>query len=259
MNKIFCCVIILMLTSAFVSPVCAQFANTPITDNAGYLTESELNSLSAELNSLREKYDFDVAIYTEYDMTSDSAQESADDIYDYNGYGAGSNSDGIILYICSGTREYHFSTHGYGLSAFNPNGLTYLESKVIPYLSENNYYKAFKTYAEVSEELLELAKNGTPYDESHYSTEYLLGVIAAAILIPLIIAFLMMSNKLSKMKTAVKNDYAANYMKPGSMNIAVSKDIFLYSVVTKTEKPKSNSGTHTSSSGRTHGGRGGSF
>ena len=67
------------------------------------------------------------------------------------------------------------------------------------------------------------------------------------------------TKKLKKMKTAEENDYAANYVKPGSMKLSVSRDLFLYSRITKTERPKSSSGTHTSSSGRTHGGRGGSF
>ena len=61
------------------------------------------------------------------------------------------------------------------------------------------------------------------------------------------------------MKTAVENDYASNYVKPGSLKINASRDLFLYSRITKTEKTKSGSETHTSSSGRTHGGRGGSF
>ena len=65
----------------------------------------------------------------------------------------------------------------------------------------------------------------------------------------------------AKMKTAVENDYAANYMKDGSMKLDISRDIFMYSKITKTEKAKSDSAsdTHTSSSGETHGGRGGSF
>jgi len=69
----------------------------------------------------------------------------------------------------------------------------------------------------------------------------------------------MMNGKLSKMKTAVENDYAADYEKPGSKRLTVSRDMFLYSRVTKTEKPKNDSGSHKSSSGRTHGGGGGSF
>ena len=106
---------------------------------------------------------------------------------------------------------------------------------------------------------METAKSGNPYNEKYYSATYLIGVILFCLIVPLLIAFFKMKGKLKKMKTAVENDYAANYMKPGSMSIDFSRDLFLYSRVTKTEKPKSNSNTHTSSSGRTHGGSGGSF
>ena len=104
-----------------------------------------------------------------------------------------------------------------------------------------------------------MAKDGKPYNEKQYSMKYLIGVITVCLIAPLLIAFWMMKGKLKKMKTAVENDYAANYIKPGSMNISVSRDLFLYSRIAKTERPKESSGTHTSSSGRTHGGRGGSF
>ncbi len=259
MKKMISCLIVFLVSILCVSPVCRAFENPSIVDEAGYLMQSELAELSEELDNVREKYNFEVAIYTESDTISGTAEASADDIYDYNGYGAGENDDGIMLYICSGTREYHFTTHGKGLKYFNANGLVYLESKVLPYLQDNDYYGAFEAYIETSEELLEMAKTGKPYNEKHYSTKYLIGVIAAALLLPLLVAFVLMTKKLNKMKTAVKNNYAANYIKPGSMNIQVSRDLFLYSTITKTERPKSSSGTHTSSSGRTHGGRGGSF
>jgi len=257
MKKIFSCILILLSLSLLTAY--ATFENQSITDGAGYLMQSELDELTKDLDAVREKYDFEVAIYTESTMTSATAEASADDIYDYNGYGAGENDDGIMLYICSGTREYHFTTHGKGLEYFNTNGLIYLESQVLPYLSEDDYYGAFNAYIETADELLQMAESGTPYNEKQYSTKYLIGVIIVCLIAPLLIALWMMNGKLKKMKTAVENDYAANYMKPGSMNIAVSRDLFLYSTVTRTEKPKSNSGTHTSSSGRTHGGRGGSF
>lgn len=257
MKKLFSCILILLSLSLLTAY--ATFENPSITDGAGYLMQSELDELTKDLDAVREKYDFEVAIYTESTMTSATAEASADDIYDYNGYGAGENDDGIMLYICSGTREYHFTTHGKGLEYFNTNGLIYLESQVLPYLSEDDYYGAFNAYIETADELLQMAESGTPYNEKQYSTKYLIGVIIVCLIAPLLIALWMMNGKLKKMKTAVENDYAANYMKPGSMNIAVSRDLFLYSTVTRTEKPKSNSGTHTSSSGRTHGGRGGSF
>ena len=259
MKRIFSCLVLLLITTSFVVTAYADFQNPAIVDDAGYLMKSELASLSKELDEVREKYGFEVAIYTESDMTSSTAEASADDIYDYQGYGAGENDDGIMLYICSDTREYHFTTHGKGLKYFNLNGLKYLESKVVPHLSENDYYEAFEEYIETTDELLQMAKDGKPYNEKQYSMKYLFGVIIVCLIAPILIAFWMMKRKLKKMKTAVENDYASNYIKPGSMNLTTSRDLFLYSRITKTEKPKSNSGTHTSSSGRTHGGRGGSF
>ena len=256
MKRFFSLLLLLLLASSIALPVNAKFQNPSIVDEAGYLMQSELAELSEQLNKVREKYNFEVAIYTESDMTSDTAEASADDIYDYQGYGAGENDDGIMLYICSDTREYHFTTHGMGLKYFNSNGLKYLESKVVPYLSDDDYYEAFEVYIETTDELLQMAKDGKPYNEKQYSTKYMIGVIVVCLIAPLFIAFWMMKRKLKKMKTAVENNYATNYIQLGSMNIKTSKDLFLYSRITKTEKPKSNSGTHTSSSGRTHGGRG---
>ena len=222
MKRIFSCLLLLLITTSFVVTAQSDFQNPSIVDDAGYLMQSELSFLSKELDKVREKYGFEVAIYTESDMTSSTAEESADDIYDYNGYGAGENDDGILLYICSDTREYHFTTHGEGLKYFNSNGLKYLESKVVPYLSEDDYYEAFEIFIETTDELLQMAKDGKPYNEKQYSTKYLIGVIIAALLIPLLVAWILMKKKLKKMKTAVENDYAANYVKPGSMTISAS-------------------------------------
>ena len=168
MKKMFSCMLLLLISMTLLLPAYAAFDNPPIIDDAGYLMQSELDELSRELDKVREKYNFEVAIYTESDMTSDTAEASADDIYDYNGYGAGENDDGILLYICRDTREYHFTTHGKGLEYFNKNGLVYLESKVLPYLEDDNYYKAFEVYIKTADELLKMASEGKPYNEKQY-------------------------------------------------------------------------------------------
>lgn len=250
--------LILILISLF-TYVYAEFKNPSIVDDAGYLMQYELEEVSAKLDRIRNKYNFDVVIYTESEMSGFSAQESADDIYDYKGYGAGDGDDGIMLYICADTREYHFTTHGKGIEYFSENGLAFLESRILPYLENNDYYNAFEEYTETAEELLEMAMRGQPYNKRHYSTGYIAGVVAVCISAPLLIAFLMTRKKLKKMKTATENNYAENYMKQGSLKIDISRDLFLYSRISKTEKVKQSSGTHTSSSGRVHGGRGGSF
>ena len=259
MKKILSYVSLILIITSLSFTAFADFENPSIVDDAGYLMQSELADLSGKLDKVRNEYDFEVAIYTESELSSDTAEASADDIYDYGGYGAGENDDGIMLYICRDTREYHFTTHGKGREYVGKNGLIYLESKVLPYLEDDQYYKAFSVYIETADELLSMARDGKPYNEKNLSTKYIIAVVLTCLLAPLLIAYILMKKKLKKMKTAVENDYAANYVKPGSMNISVSRDLFLYSSITKTERPKESSGTHTSSSGRTHGGRGGSF
>ncbi len=58
------------------------------------------------------------------------------------------------------------------------------------------------------------------------------------IIIPVVITLIMTFVKLSQMKTANPDDYAANYIDKGSFRLTESKDIFLYSNVTRTPRPK---------------------
>lgn len=69
----------------------------------------------------------------------------------------------------------------------------------------------------------------------------------------------------AKLKTVRRQLAANSYLKDGSLNITDSREMFLYSAVTRSRKKASSSGssggssTHTSSSGSTHGGGGGKF
>ena len=173
-SLLFICIICLSLTF---SCFAAEFSNPPVTDEAEYLSESEFAELSEKLEGIRQKYNFEVAVYTEYDMTSYDAMSSADDIYDYGGYGAGKNDDGIMLYICSSTREYHITTHADGLRVFNTNGIEYLKKNIQPHLANDDYYLAMDTFADLTDELLEMAANGEPFNKKQYDMKYLLIVI----------------------------------------------------------------------------------
>lgn len=250
-------VVIICAVSAF--PVFAAFKNPPITDKAAYLTEDQFDALSRQLEEIRKQYNFDVAIYTENIMSGEETMDTADDIFDYNGYGAGDGADGILLYVSTNPRNYWLTTHGSGESFFNKNGLDYLEKKMLPYLKEDDYNAAFKAYAQYSDELLNMASHGKTFNKKQHDMKYLLFVIGIALFLPPLIAMAFMKRKLAMMNTAVKEDNAANYMKPGSMKLDCSRDIFLYSTVTKEEQKKSDSDSHTSSSGRSHNGQGGSY
>ena len=259
----------LTLIFALCVPVCA-FENEPICDNAALLSAADAEELSQYISELRDAYDIDIAVYTERKMSGESAEQTADNIYDSKGYGSGEDDDGILLYISADPRNYYITTCGAAVDIFYDANLEYIEENVLAYLKENDYSSAVSVYAECVQEILEdptgenSADDGAPADESapaeEDTTAHNMIVILCGLIIPLIIAFVATQIKLSKMHTAVKNDYAANYVKKGSMNIKRSKDIFLYSTVTKREKPKpTESTTHKTASGKKHGGRGGSY
>lgn len=255
MKKTWSFILLLLVICAVAFPFSAAAEHSPsVADVPGVLSTGEYENLSERLNSLRSTYDVDAAFIISDEITGADAQSEADDIYDYNGYGVGENYDGILYFVCETTHEYAFSTCGRAIEIFNDDGLEYIDKAMLPYLKKGDYYQAGMVYADKCAELMEMAANGEPYKKKIN----IIYVIAGIILIPLAVAFGLMTRKLSKMNTAVMQPGAANYMKPGSMNMNFSRDIFLYSTVTKMEKPKESS-THTSSSGRTHGGRSGSF
>ncbi len=61
-----CLMIITLISPCFAS----EFKNPPIVDNVGYLSEEQLAELSEKLDKVRYKYGFEVAVYTESEMTS---------------------------------------------------------------------------------------------------------------------------------------------------------------------------------------------
>ena len=245
--------ILILCTVLFPFSVSAEHP-PELVDVPNMLSESEYIEISEKLAALRDTYGVDVAFIISDEMISDDAQTEADDIYDSYEYGVGENYDGILYFVCETTHEYAFSTCGRAIEIFNDDGLEYIDEAMLPYLKKGDYYQAGMVYADKCAELMEMAANGEPYKKKIN----ILYVIAGIILIPLAVAFGFMTRKLAKMNTAVMQPGAANYMKPGSMNMNFSRDIFLYSTVSKREKPEESS-THTSSSGRTHGGRSGSF
>lgn len=55
---------------------------------------------------------------------------TADDFYDYNGYGYGEEGDGIIFLISMEERKWQISTCGFGITAFTDAGQEYMADPV---------------------------------------------------------------------------------------------------------------------------------
>ena len=262
-NKVIAMFFVLILCVSFVLPVSAQTGKERMVDDAGLLLESEQREISDMLDDMSRTHQFDVVIHTTNSTNGQYIRDYADDYYDYNGYGFGSNFDGCILVVDMSGRDWWISTCGYGTYVFTDAGIDYIGDKIEGDLSDGDYYDAFTTYAELCDDYIIKASTSAPYDSGTLPKDpynWFFGIVFSLVVgfVIALIAVLVMKGKL---KSVRRQPAAKDYLVAGSMNVTSSRDMFLYRNVTRRAKPKESSGssTHTSSSGRSHGGGGGSF
>ena len=253
-RKIFVLVMILgLLFSAT-----ALAAPAYLVDDAGLLSGTEAAEVEAVLTQVTNRYGVDVVVVTVDSTDGKSAMAFADDYYDYNGY----SGDGILLLVSMEDRDWWISTAGYGITAFTDAGIEYISDGFVPYLSEGEYAQAFLEFANLCDGFLAQAETGDPYDYHNLPEEPfdpLWSLFLAAIfgLIVAAIAIAYMKAQLKSVRQQVKAD---EYVSAGSLQLTHSRDLYLYSQISRREKPKDGgSSTHRSSSGRSHGGGGGKF
>lgn len=237
----------LLLTVILLCVVCtvnAFAASASLTDNANLLTEEEEAALLTKLNTASEKHKVDMVVVTLESFEGDDAKEYADTYYDNNGYG----DDGILLLISMENRDIAISAAGVCKDAFSQDDVDELIDEIGGYLSTQYYAKGIEVFINESDSLVE--------DELSFN---LGGSLITSLIIGLIIAFIATSVMKGKLKSVHYQSGAAGYIKNGSLNITDSRDIFLYTQVTRRARPKSTSGGGSSSSGRSHGGGSGKF
>lgn len=297
MKKIFIFALALLTVASFALGISANRTLPLVVDNADLLTSLEETSLTATLDDISSRYEIEIAIVTVNSTSGKSAMDYADDFYDDNGYGWGEGDDGILLLIDMGGREWWITTHGRGAYYLNDYYLYEIENAIIDDLSAGNYVDAFYTFANMCKSYIIRAKyeetNYTSddyftdaavtsyrgdyyydydeYDEGGFSFSY----IVPSVIVGFIIAFIMVSIMKGGMKSVRPASGAADYMVRGSLNLRSQSDRYLYSNTVRTRRDTSphggghhdprgggfggGSSIHRSSSGRSHGGRGGRF
>lgn len=219
-----------------------------VEDYADVLTDSEEADLLAKLEALGAANDIEVGVVTVDSYEGKDPQAFADDFYDYNGYGYGENDDGFIVVFNTGegdgNRNIAISTHGKGIDLLTDMEIDVIIEMMITPIKNGDFAGAFDNF--VSE------------CENAVDTSVSLLAIPLAIAIGFGLAFLIVKIQASKLKTVVQKADAADYV--GNVVLTYQNDQFMYRNVTSSPKAKSDSSsTHTSSSGRTHGGGNKSF
>ena len=278
--------LVLFLTLAFLMPFSSYAAGVlwdnyeiPSTrqkelvyDAADLLTDSEEAALLQQLSDISAKWECNVAILTT-DSHTGPIQDFSDDYFDYNGFGADYNKNGILFMLSMEDREWAITTSGDAQWAFTDYGQEYMMDRIMSYLSDGDYYGAFKKYGEVSDYLLGLYDQGTPFDEGYKAPKApktssdIVRLVIYSILIGLAFALIPILVMKSQLKTVAPATNAAAYQSAKGINLRVKEDRFIRKTLSKTPIPKdtgrSSSGggssTHTSSSGSSHGGSHGHF
>lgn len=243
-----------------------------VVDNAGLLTDAEEEALRDRIAEVIRRYECDIVILTVGSIVDGTSVRSfADDYFDYNGYGIGNDADGILLLISMEERDWYISTSGSAIRAFTDYGIEYIGEQITDGLGSGDYKEAFDKFVSLCDAFLEQAATGDPYDvenafkEPKTLSDYIF-YLFISVAIGAVIAFIITSSMKSKLKTILPQRSAHAYIKEDGVRLTNSKDLYLYSTVSRTAKPKDTNGggrggssTHTSSSGRSHGGGGGKF
>ena len=256
---------LLFAVSASASASALTTGRSRLYDDAELLNKGETSALKAKLDAISDELKFDIVIVTVDELPAGyyKVRNFADDIYDRNGY----RIDGCLLLICMEERDWYISTSGYGITAFTDAGIKHIGDEIKEAgLSDGDYAAAFDRFSELCREFVLQARSGEPYDNHNLPVDTWDDVIKPAlivgVIVGVIIAFVLAGVLRSNMKTVNAKADANTYVCRDSVDIQRRHDIYLYSHVTRTPRPKSSSSgssTHRGSSGRSHGGGGGRF
>jgi len=235
-----------------------------VTDDAYLLTDEEYRELNSIANNIAAQYACEVAVVTMDDMGSDDAYEFAKSVCKEYNYGGDFDGSCLLLLLSMAERDYALVAYGYGNTAFTDHGKdVLLDEHVLPLLADDKYFEAFKTYLNVSMEYLEMAREGNPFDvntdPANVQTQFYIK-LAAVIMIPLLIAWIVCAIWKKQMKTATPAKAADYYIPEDGFQLTGKEDTFLFRTETRRKIEKSSSssgGTTTDSSGAS--GRSGKF
>jgi uncharacterized protein len=233
MNKrIIALLAVVLIFALSIISVSAENQLPLLIDEADLLTESEEASIAEKLANIKKEYDLDIVFLTVNSIGDKTPKEYADDYYDNNGYG----EDGALLLIAVDENKRYVSTRG---SCIDKIDNVELGSEISAYLDNKNYVSAVNGFVD--------------YVDKAYSFNLVFN-LAISVGIGFIVAYIIASSMKGKLKSVRMQTGAANYVKANSMNVTASRDIFLYRTVSSRERKSDDDKTHTSSSGRTHGG-----
>ena len=222
-----------------------------IIDKAGFMTSSDFATVYTKLCEASRKYGVELFIYTE----KSGVEETDENINRYvrNFYNEifdnEAGKDCVILYVIDDTADLDLAcvySNGKAKAAVNFDAQEHLRET----LRDGGTSDRFVLYADECIRLLDLYEStGKEYKEPFGW----FGAIAISLGIGFVIALIVVLVMKGKLKTVRFRNDATDYTVPDSMNVTDERELYLYSTVVATPKPKESSSS-SSSSGSSDGG-----
>lgn len=257
-KKLFSLLLALALSALLLLPALADFQQVErhlplVVDDVGVLSEEEDSALNELAEQILRTYNMEAAVIF-IDTTDDyTIRDMADDIYDYYGYGAGVDDDGLLLLIAVYDREYWITTHAAAIPIFTDSRIRSIGSGLESYLGDDNWYAGAQYFLSQAARCMEGGEPEKP--------PLPVGPIAlGALVLGAALGFIPVSIMKGKMNSAAKKVEAMDYVKAEEARLTGRWDTFLGRHEHRVRiESSSSSSTHHSSSGRSHGGGGGRF
>ena len=240
-----------------------QYAGSPVVDMADILTLSEQQEIAARFTEFSENAKTDAAVVLVPETGDLTAEAFADDFFDYGGYGYGEDRDGILLLIVTGYgdgsgRRAHISTSGKRTinSVTDSRIDDLLDALIDGGAAEGHYAAGINAYIDKLHTIIQSPEQAA----AAKLKSSLLFALGTGVFV-FLISFLVL---LKRYKIAGAKPYY-NRTEQTKVHFDSVHDPLISTNTISTVRPKNNSSgssgssTHTSSSGRSHGGGGRSF
>ena len=243
--------LMLVLSVAIISVSAEEEASYQymLDDSADVLTDTEEGQLSETLSLVCEKCQCNLLFVTENSLPSttfyyDGTAEDFAKCYYNDTFGV--NSDGVVVSLMLSDQDGDRNLSIYGTGKCEKR-LSNSESEDIRTDATTNHKPEDTGYYDFFNSIANGLEKAIPPHVSFLSLLIAIGIgFAIAMIIMLILK--------SQLKSVKPEHGAANYVRPGSMNVTASRDSFLYRTVNRTAKPKNNSSSSSSSGGSFSGG-----
>lgn len=251
-KRLFSLLLVLLLCTLLALPVLAAQSGHPLRliDNVGLLSSQEKAKIIARLDSVSEENDFDVAILlAPAEDVGNNLKSYADRCYVELGYGLGSDGESGILLVISPDGDYvdyAYTIFGDGSEPFDSDAFDTLDDAFLPDLRERDYLAACLAFADTCGEIVQSS-----------GINYILWIVISLVAGALLSFLIPMSVLKGQLKSVRAQSAASNYVRDNSMILTQQRDLFLYRNVTRTPRPKNNSGSGSGGSSSHSGSRGG--